>query len=107
MYLELMVRTMERLTMKTMGMIKIPSNIVASTGKSKVQLIVEAKAHKDVLDLWNIINITITTITITITTLTAPTREENLCFLNHHRVPLIVASWHPGWEEMENLRGNG
>ena len=84
MYLELMVRTMERLTMKTMGMIKIPSNIVASTGKSKVQLIVEAKAHKDVLDLWNIINITITTITITITTLTAPTREENLCFLNHH-----------------------
>ena len=22
------------------------------------------------------------------------------------RVPLIVASWHPGWEEMENLRGN-
>ena len=51
MYLELMVRTIVRLTMKTMSMIKIPSNIVASTGKSKVQLIVEAKAHKDVLDL--------------------------------------------------------
>ena len=60
MYLELMVRTMARLTMKTMSMIRIPSNIVASTGKSKVQLIVEAKAHKDVLDLWNIINIAIT-----------------------------------------------
>ena len=73
MYLELMVRTMERLTMKTMGMIKIPSNIVASTGKSKVQLIVEAKAHKDVLDLWNIITITITIITITITTITTLT----------------------------------
>ena len=26
--------------------------------------------------------------------------------MNHFRVPLIVASWHPGWEEMENLRGN-
>ena len=70
MYLGLMVRTIVRLTLKTMSMIEIPSNIVASTGKSKVQLIVEAKAHKDVLDLWNIINITITTITITITIIT-------------------------------------
>ena len=23
------------------------------------------------------------------------------------RVPLIVAAWQPGWEEMKNLRGNG
>ena len=59
MYLELMVRTMARLTMKTMSMIRIPSNIVASTGKSKVQLIVEAKAHKDVLNLDHFLVITL------------------------------------------------
>ena len=29
------------------------------------------------------------------------------CPVSVDRVPLIVASWHPGWEEMENFRGNG